>query len=176
MTDLLSRYILTILQHLNHASIVVRIYFFRITQYNADAHNTHIHSPLWIHVRKTLSLWAPSKDLPEVTIAPRRRRERCLYHLTHNPINPENPRKRCEHQDLNPGSVPMKRTTIGLQAQSLYGSSLIRKNIAPIFLEKSLLVVPQLLIKSTNGTSSPKPDTGGPSTAETGHGRPLSRF
>jgi hypothetical protein len=26
--------------------------FFRITQYNADAHNTHAHSPLWIHVRK----------------------------------------------------------------------------------------------------------------------------
>jgi hypothetical protein len=26
--------------------------FFRITQYNADAHNTHAHSPLWIHERK----------------------------------------------------------------------------------------------------------------------------
>jgi hypothetical protein len=26
--------------------------FFRMKQYNADAHNTHPHSPLWIHVRK----------------------------------------------------------------------------------------------------------------------------
>ena len=28
------------------------IVFFRITQYNVDAHNTHAHSHLWIHVRK----------------------------------------------------------------------------------------------------------------------------
>jgi hypothetical protein len=27
-------------------------FFLRFTQYNADAHNTHAHSPLWIHVRK----------------------------------------------------------------------------------------------------------------------------
>jgi hypothetical protein len=27
-------------------------YFFRMTQYNTDAHNTHAYSPLWIHVRK----------------------------------------------------------------------------------------------------------------------------
>jgi hypothetical protein len=44
------------------------------------------------------------------------------------------------------------------------------------YIGKSLLMVPQLLITSTNGASSPKPDTGGPSTAETGHGRPLSGF
>jgi hypothetical protein len=34
---------------LRHASFIM---FFRITQYNAAAHNTHAHSPLWIHVRK----------------------------------------------------------------------------------------------------------------------------
>jgi hypothetical protein len=27
-------------------------FFLRITQYNADAHNMHSHSPLWIHIRK----------------------------------------------------------------------------------------------------------------------------
>jgi hypothetical protein len=26
--------------------------FFRLTPYNTNAHNTHTHSPLWIHVRK----------------------------------------------------------------------------------------------------------------------------
>jgi hypothetical protein len=31
---------------------VVYHVFLRITQYNADAHNTHAHSPLWMHVRK----------------------------------------------------------------------------------------------------------------------------
>ena len=30
-----------------------RNFFFRITQYNVDAHNTYAHSPLWTHVRKS---------------------------------------------------------------------------------------------------------------------------
>jgi hypothetical protein len=48
-----------------------------------------------------------------------------------------------------------------------------RVTLSHLFWEKSLFVVPQLLIASTNGTSSPKPDTGDPSTVETGHVRPL---
>jgi hypothetical protein len=35
-----------------HLHTTFQFHFFRITQYNADAHNTHAHSSLWIHVRK----------------------------------------------------------------------------------------------------------------------------
>jgi hypothetical protein len=49
-------------------------------------------------------------------------------------------------------------------------------SLSHTFFGKSLFVVPQLLIASTNGTSSPKPDTSDPSIAETGHGRPPSGF
>jgi hypothetical protein len=56
--------------------------FFRLTQYNADTHNTHAHSPLWIHIRKPYpyehlrrtehrQIWRFSKS----PLAPRRRRE-----------------------------------------------------------------------------------------------------
>jgi hypothetical protein len=56
--------------------------FFRITQYNAYAHNTHAHSPIWIHIHKPCpyvhlrrtkhrQIWRFSKS-PQ---APRRRRE-----------------------------------------------------------------------------------------------------
>jgi hypothetical protein len=59
--------------------------FLRITQYNTDAHNTHAHSPLWIHVRKPYpyehlrrteqwQIWRFSKS----PLAPRRWRERRL--------------------------------------------------------------------------------------------------
>jgi len=45
-----------------------------LVQYNADAHNTHLHSPLWIHVRKPypyehLRRTGPADlKIPEVTI------------------------------------------------------------------------------------------------------------
>jgi hypothetical protein len=56
--------------------------FFRITQYNGDAHNTHAHSPLWIHVHKPY----PYENLrmtehqqiwrfPKSPLVPHRRRE-----------------------------------------------------------------------------------------------------
>jgi hypothetical protein len=48
--------------------------FFRITQYNENAHNTHAHSHPINTRTQTLSLWAPPKDwapadlkIPEVT-------------------------------------------------------------------------------------------------------------
>jgi hypothetical protein len=82
--------------------------FLRFTQYNADAHNTHAHSPLHVckpypyeHLRRTehRQIWRFSKS----PLAPRRRQER-PYHLTHNAGKSRNKsRKRCEHQDLNPG-------------------------------------------------------------------------
>jgi hypothetical protein len=39
-------YISNVYDNINH------LLFFRIIQYNADAHNTYAHSPLWTHVRK----------------------------------------------------------------------------------------------------------------------------
>jgi hypothetical protein len=35
-----------------HISIYDDWFFFRITQYNVDAHNMHAHSQLWIHIHK----------------------------------------------------------------------------------------------------------------------------
>ena len=53
---------------------VHQFFFFRITQYNEDAHNTHAHSHPMNTRTQTLPLWAPPKDwapadlkIPEVT-------------------------------------------------------------------------------------------------------------
>jgi hypothetical protein len=84
--------------------------FFRITQYNADAHNTHAHSPLWIHVRKLYpyehlrrtehrQIWRFSKS----PLASRRRRERRLPLNAYAGKSRNISRKRCEHHNLNPG-------------------------------------------------------------------------
>jgi hypothetical protein len=61
------------------------VIFFRMAQYNADVHNTHAHSPLWIHVRKPYPyehLWRTEHRqiwrFPKSPMAPRRRRERRL--------------------------------------------------------------------------------------------------
>jgi hypothetical protein len=83
----------------SHTLWALAFYFLRLTQYNADAHNTHAHSSLWIyvgkpypyeHLRRTehRQICRFSKSL----LAPRRRRERRL------PLNvtPEIPR-------INPG-------------------------------------------------------------------------
>ena len=47
---------------------------FFLVQYNADAHNTHAHSLLWIHVRKLYSYkqlrrtGTAALEIPEITI------------------------------------------------------------------------------------------------------------
>jgi hypothetical protein len=126
--------------------------FFRITQYNADAHNTHTHPYEYTYANPT------SMSTSEGPSTDRSRDSRSHhwhlvvdgnvgYHLTHNAGKSRNKsRKRCEHQDLNPvGSVPLDCPTIGLQAHSPFYlfSSLSDKIVSPhmqIYMQSMLLV------------------------------------
>jgi hypothetical protein len=97
-------------------NLTFRDFFLRFTQYNTDAHNTHAHSPLWIHVRKPY----PYEHL-------RRTEHRQIWRFSKSPLVP---RRRRDHPGINPGkgastriwtlvgSVPLDRPTIRLQAQS----------------------------------------------------------
>jgi hypothetical protein len=88
-------------RHLEDHNQVIQV-LFRITQYNADVHNVHTHSPLWTHVCKPYPLWAPPKDWAPVNLEILE--HWCLvvdgnvaYHLMHNTRKSLNKsRKRCE--------------------------------------------------------------------------------
>jgi hypothetical protein len=63
-----------------------------MTQYNADAHNTHAHSPLWIHVRKSY----PYEHL-------RRTKHRRIWRF---PKSPMSPRRKIQKKVWAPGFKP----------------------------------------------------------------------
>ena len=97
------------------------IVFFRITQYNVDADNTHAHSHLWIHVRKSYPyehLWSTEPadlEIHEVTTGALLSTEMSptteTIALLKPRINPGKYKHPCQVEDLNlDGQVPPQET------------------------------------------------------------------
>jgi hypothetical protein len=103
------------------SQIPASLFFFWITQYNADAHNTYVHSPLRIHVYANPTPMSTSEGLSTGKYGDSRSHQWHLiadgnvtYHLTHNADKSWKIQKKVQESGFEPWWVASHWTVLQL--------------------------------------------------------------
>jgi hypothetical protein len=121
-----TRVCLATVEHSQFCSFVV-IFYFRITQYNVDAQNTHAHSPLWTHVRKPCPMSTSEGLSQHITRFMKSPQGDITYHWKYSAVKSWNKSRKMQ------APVPSRGLEPGWASSTMESNQLIYDQFAPLW-------------------------------------------